>query len=459
MLPSIHAYSDDALGTLDAVGVTHAIADARISATEAHDAALARAASVDSRLRAIAHLIPQSAPQTPQGALGGVPTFVKDNTRVAGLPARSGSHAVPTSPARTDAAVTATIRATGMGILGISRMPEFGFNATTEFETEPPTRNPWDPAFSPGASSGGAAALVAAGVVPIAHGNDGGGSIRIPAAACGLVGLKATRGRIAKSANATTMPVNIISDGVLTRTVRDTAAFWAAVDARRPDRRLPTIGHVTGPGPRRRIGVLLDSVTDVPTDARIRQATVRTADLLADAGHIVQEIQPPVDRSFADDFLHYWSMLAFAAQHAGKLSFGRGFDASQTEGFTRSLAQRFWRRSIATPAVIARLRASAARVSRAFDAQGIDTMLSPVVASTTPELGYLSPAVDFNALIDRLVGFVSFTPLANASGQPAISVPVASSPLPIGVQLSARHGHERTLLELAYELEEMQPAV
>src|SRR5699024_5704406 len=148
MLPSIHAYSDDALGTLDAVGVTHAIADARISATEAHDAALARAASVDSRLRAIAHLIPQSAPQTPQGALGGVPTFVKDNTRVAGLPARSGSHAVPTSPARTDAAVTATIRATGMGILGISRMPEFGFNATTEFETEPPTRNPWHPAFS-----------------------------------------------------------------------------------------------------------------------------------------------------------------------------------------------------------------------------------------------------------------------------------------------------------------------
>src|SRR5699024_1473350 len=177
------------------------------------------------------------------------------------------------------------------------------------------------------------------------------------------------------------------------------------------------------------------------------------------AGHIVEEVQPPVDRSFADDFLHYWSMLAFAAQHAGKLSFGRGFDASQTEGFTRSLAQRFWRRSIATPAVIARLRASAARVSRAFDAQGIDTKLSPVVASTTPELGYLSPAVDVNALIDRLVGFVSFTPLANASGQPAISVPVASSPLPIGVQLSARHGHERTLLELAYELEEMQPAV
>src|SRR5699024_6671834 len=278
----------------------------------------------------------------------------------------------------------------------------------------------WDPAFSPGASSGGAAALVAAGVVPIAHGNDGGGSIRIPAAACGLVGLKATRGRIAKSANATTMPVNIISDGVLTRTVRDTAAFWAAVDARRPDRRLPAIGHVTGPDPRRRIGVLLDSVTDVPTDARIRHATMRTADLLTDAVHVVEEVQPPFDRSFADDFLHYWSMLAFAAQHAGKLSFGRDFDASQTEGFTRRLAPLFWRLTVARPPVLARLRARAAPVRRAFEAQGLDATLRRVLASTTPEPGYLCPAVDFNALSARLVRFVSFTPLASASGQPAI---------------------------------------
>lgn len=463
MLPSIHAYSDDALGTLDAVGVAHAIGHGQISAAEARDAALDRAKNVDSRLGAIATLAAQSAPssawQSRPGALSGVPTFVKDNTHVAGLPARSGSNAVPDRPARADTAVTTTLRATGLNILGISRMPEFGFNATTEFETEPPTRNPWNPAYSSGASSGGAAALVAAGVVPIAHGNDGGGSIRIPAAACGLVGLKATRGRIAKSADAATMPVNIICDGVLTRSVRDTAAFWADIDARRPNRRLPTIGHVTGPGPRRRIGVLLESVTDTPTDPQIRQATERTADLLSDAGHIVQEVQPPVDRRFADDFLHYWSILAFAAQHAGKLSFGRDFDASQIEGFTRSLAHRFWRQALTTPAVIARLRASATRVTRAFDSPGLDAMLSPVVASTTPELGYLSPAVDFDTLIDRLVGFVSFTPLANTSGQPAISVPVASSPLPIGVQFSGRHGDERTLLELAYELEEIRPAV
>src|SRR5699024_10970672 len=105
--------------------------------------------------------------------------------------------------------------------------------------------------------------------------------------------------------------------------VRDTAAFWADVDAHRPDRRLPAIGHVTGPGQRRRIGVLLESVTDTPTESRIRQATERTADLLSDAGHMVEEVPPPVDRRFAHDFLHYWTLLAFAAQHAGKLSFGR----------------------------------------------------------------------------------------------------------------------------------------
>src|SRR5699024_2412268 len=134
VLPSIHAYTDDALGTLDAVGVTHAITSGQISAAEARTAAIARAGRVDPRLRAIATMGRIPPPESADGALAGVPTFVKDNTAVAGLPARSGSDAVPATPQRADAAVTTTLRASGLQILGMSRMPEFGFNASTEFE-------------------------------------------------------------------------------------------------------------------------------------------------------------------------------------------------------------------------------------------------------------------------------------------------------------------------------------
>src|SRR5699024_9145725 len=124
-----------------------------------------------------------------------------------------------------------------------------------------------------------------------------------------------------------------------------------------------------------------------------------------------------------------------------RFSFGRRFDPSMTESLTRGLAKRFWRRAISTPAVVGRLRASTAHVTHAFDNAAIDVMLSPVVSKTTPELGYLSPAVDFDTLIERLVEYVAFTPLANTSGQPAISLPDPdSSSLPIGVQLSARPG-------------------
>ncbi|MGA9716602.1 MAG: amidase family protein, partial [Aeromicrobium sp.] len=228
---AVHAVTNDALGDLDAVGVAAAIAGGSISAREAAEAAVARIDAVNDRLNAIQHpdldrALEQSLTPTP-GILSGVPSIVKDNTRVVGLPTDMGSLAMRSRPATADDPFTAQFRSIGLGILGKSTMPEFGFNASTEYATVAPTRNPWNTGYSAGGSSGGSAALVASGALPIAHANDGGGSIRIPAAACGLVGLKPTRNRVVPAAESATMPVDIVSNGVVTRTVRDTAHFIA----------------------------------------------------------------------------------------------------------------------------------------------------------------------------------------------------------------------------------------
>ncbi|MDT4939080.1 MAG: amidase, partial [Pseudonocardiales bacterium] len=197
----MHAFGDDVLGDLDGTALARLIVAREVSAVEVIEAAIARAEQVEPALDAVQvtdyERARASARQPRPGPFGGVPTFVKDNTDVAGLPTSHGSEAFRGNVAKADAPFTTMLTGLGLVSLGKSRLPEFGLNASTEFMTQPPTRNPWNPAYSSGASSGGAAALVAAGVVPLAHANDGGGSIRIPAACCGLVGLKPTRGRVA----------------------------------------------------------------------------------------------------------------------------------------------------------------------------------------------------------------------------------------------------------------------
>lgn len=193
----LDAYADDALGHHDAVGAAAAVHAGITTPAELAAAAAARAQKVDPALNAVAYAefaTPRYG-EDESAALYGVPTFVKDNTDVRGMPSNHGTTAFRARPARGDGVFTRQFRSTGMTVLGKSRLPEFGFSPTTEFMSAEPARNPWNTEYSVGASSGGAAALVAAGVVPIAHANDGGGSIRIPAACAGLVGLKPSRGR------------------------------------------------------------------------------------------------------------------------------------------------------------------------------------------------------------------------------------------------------------------------
>lgn len=460
----IHAFTDDALGRHDATALARLIRQGEISARDAVSASIQRARAMATRLHGIANPDYENALRQAahpgDGVFAGVPTLIKDNTDVKGLPTGHGSLAVPPKPATHTNAFAAQYLAQGLISIGKSTLPEFGFNASTEPAHADATRNPWNPAYSCGASSGGSAAMVAAGVVPIAHANDGGGSIRIPAACCGLVGLKPTRGRLVDSEAARSLPINIIGEGVVTRSVRDTAHFLAGAERYYLNKRLPPIGEVLGPGKRRlRVGLVLDSITGDATDATTRNVVETTARRLAEQGHTVMPIDIPVAARFADDFAHYWSCLAFLMARFGHRILDRDFDPQRVDGLTRGLADRFRRNLHRTPGTLWRLQRSQKQYEEGLKKMGVDVVLSPALAHTTPKLGYLSPEQSFEELFARLRRYVAFTPLANATGAPAISLPGGQTVdnLPVAVHLSARHGCERDLLELAFELEAIAP--
>ena len=458
----VHAFGDDALGDADATEVAERVRTRQVSATEVCEAAIRRAEYVQPLLDAVEYddfdRALRSAERLPEGPFSGVPTFVKDNIDVAGLPTSHGTEAFVARPATSDSPVVAQLKALGMNVLGKSRLPEFGFSASTEYIRREPVRNPWNRAYSSGASSGGSAALVASGVVPIAHANDGGGSTRIPAAACGLVGLKPTRGRLVPDPMDARLPLRIATQGVVTRSVRDTAGFYAAAEARWRNRRLPPVRDVQGPSRTRlRVGLALDSANGVPTDDETRACVLSTADLLAGLGHHVEECPLPVQRRFADDFTLFWGLLGLLVSTSGTRVFDPAFDLTLTDNLTRGLAQMCRRALLRTPGMLLRLHRSTVEYRKVF--RRFDVLLSPVLTHTTPKLGHLSPTLPFDELFPRLEAYVGFTPLNNTSGGPGISLPLGrtSAGLPIGCHFSADLGDDRTLLELAYELEAARP--
>jgi amidase len=460
-VPGIHAFDDDALGASDTVSLRNRIERREVSTAEVVDAAIARAERVNPTLNAIASPCFESARrhagEAQRRPYAGIPTFVKDTDPMKGAPHIFGSRGMPRSHAKKDSDLVADMRQLGFVMLGKSTTPEFGLTGTTEALVYGPTRNPWDTDASTGGSSGGAAALVASGVVPLAHANDGGGSIRIPASCCGLVGLKPSRGRLPDVEGAALLPVKIIQQGVLSRTVRDTASFYHEAERHRLAPGLRPIGLVEGPGRRIRIGYFLRWNEERTTAPECVDAVLRTAKLLEKNGHRVEEIDPPYDPAFADDFLSLWMTMAFAVQRLGRLVIHPRFDGSRVEPFTRALSNRFRERAPTVPFAIRRLHKFARRYEAVFDE--IDVLLTPTLGTPPPRIGHLGPDVPFDVAIERLEEFLPFTASQNVSGTPAVSVPAGKSDdgLPIGVQLAAALGHERMLLELAFELEESAP--
>lgn len=454
----IHAFTDDVLADLDAVGLAGLVDRREASVPEVVEAAIARAEKVNPDLNALAYIAfdrARAEARAPRGGFfSGVPTFVKDNVDVAGMPTLQGTDAFVGRPARVDGDFARMYLGTGLIPLGKTQLSEFGFSASAEHPRIGAVRNPWHVDHSAGASSSGSAAFVAAGVVPIAHANDGGGSIRIPAAVNGLVGLKPTRGRLAQDKTMRKMPVRIISDGVLTRSVRDTAAFYREAEKIWRNLALPPIGDLTRPGHKRlRVAVVTRSV-DRECSPEVRELTLKTAAFLEELGHQVEYIDPPVPSYFSDDFLLYWSMLAMYLVRTGRVTFGRSFDRTKLDELTLGLDRHCRRHLHRLPLAVARLKASSLVSARFF--QEYDVTLTPTLARETPRVGHLDPTQDYEEIMERLLDWVAFTPLQNATGDPAISLPLATtaSGMPLGMQFAAGAGHEATLIELAYELEE-----
>lgn len=459
MAEQVNVFADDALGRGDATAVAQRIRDGEVSAREVCEAAIARLEAANPALNALqssdfARARARADQSLTKGFFAGVPTVLKDNVDYKGLPTQQGSRAFVAQPARRHDPFVQQLLAQGLVVLGKSRLPEFGFNGTTEYDDGSATHNPWDLRYSAGGSSGGSAALVACGALPIAHGNDGGGSIRIPASACGLVGLKVSRNRFVNSIPSRSLPVNMISDGVLTRSVRDTARFLAEAEGYFHNARYPRVGWVSGPGERRlRIGVLTESIGALHPDAPTLAAVEVTAQKLAALGHDLVPMPQPIPRAFVEAFLVYYGFMGFILSKVGRWVIARDFDASRLDGLSRGLRARYQREVLKTPQAIWQYRQAQELYRRAM--QGFDAVLSPVTATPAPELGHLSPSVDFEALIERLINYASFTPVQNTLGTPAISLPMGQTPegRPLGIQLSALAGQEQVLLELAYALE------
>ncbi|MFK7797248.1 MAG: amidase [Aureispira sp.] len=458
MNPTIHAYQDDLLGTLDATDLATHLRNNDFTAQELAACAVKRAQAVNPQLNAIAYAdferVSEWAAKSGTGIWAGVPTFIKDLINVEGMPTLHGSMALGNKLHKKNEKITQQLLALGVLPLGKSTTSEFGLMPATETLLQGVTHNPMGIGYSTGGSSGGAGALVAAGVVPVGHAADGGGSIRIPAACCGLVGFKPSRGRDVDSPTKA-LPIDIVTQGVLTRSVRDAIAYQVGVEEYHKAAHLPAIGTIQAPLQRRlKIGYFVQTPTQVNVHREVQQGIERTAQFCAQLGHHVEAIDCPFTQETKIDFLGYWSMVSYLLMRFGKFSYGWSFKAKKVESFTRQMAQVFPKILFDIRTVVRRLKHFSAHYNALH--QDYDILLSPVVAHPTPAIGYFDPNINFFSSIEKLSQYVNFTIFQNISGAPAISLPMAESSegMPIGVQFSGKVGADRLVLELALELEQ-----
>ncbi|MBI1197029.1 MAG: amidase [Phenylobacterium sp.] len=437
-----------------------------ISALEATQAAIGRAEALQGKLNFLVNsdfdrALDRARAGGVIGPFAGVPFLIKDLEDFWGLPTRYGSRAfLNAPPAREQDELVRAFLKTGVNVIGKSATPEAGFLPTTEPLAFGPTRNPWDATRSSGGSSGGAAVAVAAGVVPVAHASDGGGSIRIPSSCCGLFGLKPSRGRIVGSRGATKIS-DLGVNHVVSRSVRDSAAMLAAIEDRGDGAQLAQVGLVSAPLKRRlRVGLLIDGTSAKPPTPEVKAATESAAKLVASLGHHVEPTSWPVDQAFMDDFLLLWaSGAAGLADSISKMA-GRPADDTLLEPFSLGLVN--LARTAppdALPKAVARLQANADAYGAWFDKNRFDVVMSPVLNAPPPPLGFVGPEVPYDTLVERLIAYVGYTPYHNIAGAPAMSVPLTltDAGLPVGTQFAARVGQEGLLLQLAYQLEAARP--
>jgi len=476
----------------DALGLAALVREKQVSPRELVDAALARIDAVNPHINAVIHRFDEQARRAaegplPEGPFRGLPFLVKDlDGSLANAPLNMGSRSLSQYVAPRDCELFARYRRAGVVFVGKTNTPEFGLMAITEPELHGPTRNPWNLAHIPGGSSGGSAAAVAAGIVPVAHGGDGGGSIRIPASACGLVGLKPTRGRMPLGPDVSEGWHGLVVPHVLSRTVRDSAAFLDAThgpDAGAPYVAPPPAGpflaEVGLPPGRLRVGFTSRSILGKNTAPDCVRATTDAVRLLEELGHETREVSLPIH---AEELrLAYLTVVAAGIAEA----------VNHTEQLTglRPTPDRFepsvwflWQVGNALSAVeLEHARILIGQASRAVGQlfEQIDVLVTPTLAHPPSRVGELAikpaeraglaalrrfaPRAALKKVLAELAAdSLEKTPntmLFNMTGQPAISLPLAwnADQLPIGVQFVGRFGAEASLLRLASQLEVARP--
>ena len=451
----------------DAVETAAQIKAGKVSATEVVTASIDKALKLQPKLnflvasdfdRALAKA--KAGGQT--GPFAGVPFLIKDLNPYAGLPTRSGSRSgLPLPPERRQPPYIDSFDRAGLIVIGKSATPEFGFLPTTEPSAFGPTRNPWDSSRSSGGSSGGAGVAVAAGVIPIAHANDGGGSIRIPASCCGVFGLKPSRARMIGTREDREI-TDLGVEHILSRSIRDSAVMFAGSEDVGPGAQHPPVGLVTQPLKRRlRVGLLIEGGAGHAPSPEVRTSIENAAKLMRGLGHTVVPTKWPTAPTFINDFLLVWAAGARSiADNIARFTGGRPVDNTILENFSLGMTEMSRKAPPdALPAAIARLKTGALAYDPFFVTNRFDVVMSPVLASPPPPLGFIGPDVPFDTLIQRLIEYVGYTTYHNVVGAPAMSVPLhwTETGLPVGTQFCSRVGEEGLLFQLAYQLEAAQP--
>ncbi len=461
--------TEDVLGDRDALALADLVRRKQASPRELALAAIARIEAVDPKLNAVTQrfferALERASGRLPEGPFRGVPVLIKGTLPYAKARVTYGSRFFAEHVSPGSHLVADRMEAAGLVILGATNAPEFGLLPTTEPALHGPTHNPWLPTHSPGGSSGGTAAAVAAGLVPLAQGSDGGGSIRIPASACGLFGLKVSRGRSPQFPAAEPLGLSVVH--CLSRTVRDSAAFldaiggaapgdrWRAPKPARPFRE--EVGRDPGP---LRIAFSRTDLLGRAAHPDCVTAVEKTALLCESLGHQVVEAAPRLDgAAFNRAFVLAWSVLAGSAVRGATRKLGRKPDPEAFEPWTWKLSE------YDAAHAGSELHGALAVIDReAWKLAGFharhDVLLTPTLAKPPIATGALRQDQPFDALVQELTAYVAFTPLANAAGVPAMSVPLHwnTAGLPIGSHLQAGYGKEALLLRLASQLEGARP--
>jgi amidase len=457
----------------DATGLAALIRDGEVGAEEVQEAAGAALDAVGPELNAVVgDRFPAPLAHDPAGPFGGVPFAIKDLiVHAEGVAQRAGTRLLGDGvPMPADTHLMRRFRAAGLATLAVTATPELGFNASTEPVATGAVHNPWDVTRSPGGSSGGSAALVAARALPVAHANDGGGSIRIPAAACGLVGLKPSRGRTTVGPDYSDPLLGLGVEFAVTRTVRDCAGLLDAVHGSEPGDRylLPAperpFAELAAAGSRPlRIAVSTTPLSGPGTvDPQCVDAVRRVADVLAGLGHAIVDAAPVVDAE-AFDAANLVAWCSFLADGVDGLAAALGVTPGPDTLEATTLACVEHGRTLRAADIYAadRVFNATTRAVAAFHQQH-DVLLTPTTCAPNTALGHLDandPGLDARGWYDRIFAFAPFTALSNVTGQPAISVPGTPAPegWPVGVQLVGRYAAEETLLGVAALLEEATP--